>query len=132
MNTAMINTSIGKPIRVELIESYFHSLINKFFKILPLYEDNENTLCEYMRNLQSELIGFQSLLPGIGNDANLISLLSILEYLIDMHSCYGFELGKGVIKREVFGAIRVCQKMEQRCRDTISTYLSDETQDSEV
>lgn len=121
MNAAMINTSIGKPIRVELIESYFHSLINKFFKILPLYEDNEKTLCEYMRNLQSELIGFQSLLLGSGNDAHLVSLLATLEYLIDMHSCYGFELEKSVIKREVFGAIRVCQKMEQTCRSVIAS-----------
>jgi len=132
MNTVLLDTSAGKPIRVEFIKSYFHSLINKFFKILPMYEDNEVTLCEYMRNLQSELIGFQNLLLDFGTDANLIYLLSVLEYLIDMHSCYGFELNKALIKREVFGAISVCKKMEQRCHDIISSRQSDNQQTSEV
>lgn len=132
MSEIMLDTSTGKPIRAELVEGYFHSLINKFFKILPLYEDNETTLCEYMRNLQAELLGFQSLLIDLRYDVHLVSLLSILEYLIDMHSCFGFEMEKAIIKREVFGAIRVCEKMEKRYHEIAIAHPSVTESDLEV
>ena len=103
----MITTIVGKPINDELLLNYLESLINRFFKILPIRESGEETLATYMRSLQSELIGCEKVIVELNNDASILSLISILQFLID-NPDYPIPY----VKSEVFKAIRLCNKLK--------------------
>ncbi len=90
-----------------LLKDYFHNLVGLFFKILPIREKGEASLPDYMQKLQAELLGCQSLVSGLKNNASLVSLLSILQYLIDNPEC-----SVARVRREVFDAIAICNKLE--------------------
>ena len=104
-----MDTIIGAPVSDELICNYFHSLVNCFFKILPIRESGEKSLPVYMRSLQAELVGCGELIRALNNDAGFMTLISILQYLIDHPECTVKE-----VKREVFKAINICNKLEAR------------------
>ena len=105
----MINTSIGAPINPELLQNYFHNLVNQFFKILPMREEEEGSLYAYMNSLQAELMGCAAFVRVVGTDPMFLSLLSILQYLIDNNPCEVC-----ITKREVFKAISLCNKLQSR------------------
>ena len=95
------------PISAEVLHNYFRNLVNHFFKILPIREQNEESLTTYMQSLQAELLGCKGLMSAIQNDASYLTLLSILQYLIDNPECTVRE-----VKREVFRAISICNKLK--------------------
>lgn len=105
----MINTNVGIQIRSEVLHQYFRRLVNHFFKILPMRENNEESLITYMQSLQIELLGCKSLIGAIHDDPNYLSILSILQYLIDNPGC-----GIPTVKREVFRAISICNKLQSK------------------
>lgn len=109
----MIDTKIGVPIEKEVLCCYFKRLVNLFFKILPLRENNEESLVVYMKSLQLELLGCQCFVSMVRNksdyDADYLTILSILQYLIDNPECKLSE-----VKREVFRAISVCNRLHAR------------------
>ena len=90
----------------KLIENYFEYLINHFFKILPLKEGKENTLPVYIESLQAELLGFEKLFKSLNYNGSIVTLISILQYLIDRPEC-----PTHVVKREVFKAISICEHL---------------------
>ena len=90
----------------EVLYNYFKNLVNRFFKILPMRENNEDTLVIYMQSLQSELLGCKELVESINNDPTYLSLLAILQYLTDNPN-----EPTRVFKREVFRAISICNKL---------------------
>ena len=102
----MVETTAGVPIDAEVLHNYFRNLVNHFFKILPIREQNEESLTTYMQSLQAELLGCKGLISAIQNDASYLTLLSILQYLIDNPECTVRE-----VKREVFRAISICNKL---------------------
>ena len=53
----MIQTTVGVPMDAMVLNNYFRTLINLFFKILPIKESGESSLDTYMRSLQAELLG---------------------------------------------------------------------------
>lgn len=103
----MVETTAGMPIDAEVLHNYFRNLVNHFFKILPIREQNEESLNTYMQSLQAELLGCKGLVSAIQNDASYLTLLSILQYLIDNPECTVRE-----VKREVFRAISICNKLK--------------------
>lgn len=103
----MIKTITEVPISEELLHNYFHSLVNCFFKILPIRESGEKTLPVYIQSLQVELLGCKNLICELENDPGFITLLSILQYLLDNEDCPVPD-----VKREVFRAISICNKLE--------------------
>ena len=103
----MIQTKPGIPLENAFLCNYFDTLIDMFFKILPIWENGEKSLPLYMRGLQAELLGCSELITALHGDARFITLLSILEYLID-HP----ETEKRDVKRYVFRAISVCNKLK--------------------
>lgn len=105
----MIQTSTGIQMDVAVLENYLRSLINLFFKILPLKESKERSLETYMRSLQAELLGCSALVVAIHEDSLFLSLISILQYLID-HP----ESDVAFVRREVFRAISICNKLKER------------------
>lgn len=105
----MIDTVISAPITDEMVFNYFKSLVNCFFKILPIRENGEDTLPVYIKSLQSELLGCKELICELNNDSNFLTLVSILQYLRDNPDCPVPD-----VKREVFRAIAICNKMKAR------------------
>lgn len=103
----MIEASNGMTIERSAISSYFSSLVNHFFKILPLREQEEETLKTYIESLQFELMGCKSAFPSVGDDASFITLISILQYLSDHQDC-----PVKAVRREVFRAISICNKLK--------------------
>ena len=93
----MIQTTVGVPMDATVLNNYLRTLVNLFFKILPIWESGESSLDTYMRSLQAELLGCKELVEAIHEDPMFLSLISILQYLIDTPSC-----PTPVVKREVF------------------------------
>lgn len=100
-------TRAGVPMDTRALVNYLGHLVDRFFKILPLWEAKEETLPVYIQSLQAELIGCQEFVLAVQNDALLVRLASVLQYLID-HP----ELDPGTVKREVFGSISVCNQLK--------------------
>ena len=103
----MIDTSVDIPISDEMLCNYFKSLVNRFFKILPIREGGEKTLPIYIQSLQSEILGCKELICELKYDSNFLTLTSILQYLYDNPDCPIPD-----VKREVFRAIGICNKMK--------------------
>lgn len=55
------------------------------------------------------MLGFNELILAIQDDPLFVSLLNILQYLIDNPEC-----SLVVVKREVFRAISICNKLKAR------------------
>ncbi len=102
----MYDTAIGVQVNEELVSNYFKSLVNHFFKILPIREKEEHSLSTYMRSLQVELTGCREFLIGIKDNPDFMKLLCILQYLIDHPDCEMVE-----VRREVFQAITLCNRL---------------------
>lgn len=112
----MIETTNGAMLTGRMVGNYFHNLVDLFFKILPLRESEEATLQSYMKNLQAELMGCEQLLAAAHDDAAFMSLLSILQYLID-HPDAPIER----VKSNVFKSISLCNKLAARYGDEDGT-----------
>lgn len=109
-----METTTGTPVTSELLRNYFNSLVNQFFKILPMRESEEGSLQIYMQSLQAELLGCQNLIGAYRNDASYIRLLATLQYLIDNPDCSVRE-----VKREVFKCISICNKLKSQCVEEV-------------
>lgn len=99
---------ISGKIPTKVLSNYIDSLVNSFFKILPIKENEEDTLCEYMKSLQLELIGCNKLFVETNFDSSLLSLIGVLQYLID-EPC-----DIPTVKREVFKAISICKRLKRK------------------
>ena len=86
----------------------FDTLVNQFFKILPIRENNEETLQKYIDSLLREMIGMGELLKTIGDDDLYLTLLSTLNYM-RVHPC-----DVGTVKTDVFKCIRVIKKLQKK------------------
>ena len=116
----MVKTNAGVPVTEELVRNFFKSLVNRFFKILPMREQNEGSLVTYMNSLQLELLGAQNLLGELRNDTAYISLLSILQYLIDNP-----DAAVQTVKREVFNCISLCNKLKAGRLESLNSMPED-------
>lgn len=112
----MIQTTNGIPMNEEVLSNYLRNLVNQFFKILPIRENEEMSLVSYMESLQIELMGCSELVCAIQNDSLFLSLLSILQFLI----CHP-DSAVHVYKREVFKAISICNKLKARYASVLVT-----------
>ena len=92
---------------------YLEGLINDVFKILPLYEEESFTLPQYIDSLIYELQGFQELFDQIGTSPEFVSMISILERVAEDSIAFGQD--KAIIKREVFKAISLIKKIQEKC-----------------
>ena len=108
-----VQTTSGVPISSELMSNYLSSLVNRLFKILPIREQGDDSLTIYISSLQMELLGSKELIKAFQNDAIFLTLLSILQYLIDNPDC-----SVKTVRREVFHSISLCNKLK-------ATYLTE-------
>ena len=104
--TGMIDTSASVQMDKAALKNYLRNLVNLFFKILPIQESEEASVVPYMKSLQVELLGCRSLICALQDDSHFVTLLAILQFLID-HP----DSSHQVFKREVFKAISICNKL---------------------
>lgn len=97
-----------------VVENYFKTLVNRFFKILPIREAGEKSLPVYIQSLQIEMMGCKELVTELHDDSNFLTLLSILQYIYDNPECPVAD-----VKREVFRAISICNKLELRYAEEV-------------
>ena len=86
-----------------------NTLINQFYKILPLKESETETLSQYIDSLLRELLGMRELMAELREDGLYLSLCSILQYHLD-HP----ERDVGVVKSDVFKAIHVIKLLRSK------------------
>ena len=83
------------------IQVYLQSLTGKIFKILPMFENEDETLNTYMAHLVAELSGGSFSFPELSSDAGYISLFNGVNYILH-HDCSVKQC-----KREVFNMLSV-------------------------
>lgn len=91
------------------LRNYMRSLVDRFFKILPLWEDGEETLPTYLDSMLVELSGFRSMMFALHHDQDYVTLIAILQYLIDNP-----DTTPRTVRREVFRAISICNKLSAK------------------
>lgn len=102
-----------EPLRNRNVMSgYMKYLVGRFFKILPIRESESDSLAVYMTSLQAELIGYKNLNVVAVDNPSFISLICILQYLIDNP-----DEPVSAVKREVFRAISICNKLVEKYSD---------------
>lgn len=104
----IVKTTTDQELPEELFKNYLSNLVNQFFKILPIRENEEPSLNEYMKNLQVELIGAKGLIVLLKNDGQYVKLLAILQYMID-NDC-----DVPTTRSQVFKAINICNKLKNK------------------
>lgn len=110
----MITTTVDASISEELVCNYFKTLVNRFFKILPMREENEPSLPIYMKSLRSELIGCSDIIVMMDYDPRILTLISTLQYLIQNPDCPVKD-----VRREVFKSIGICEELHKRYMEMI-------------
>ena len=105
----VLETTTGDNLSASLITHYINALVNKFVKILPIKENEEHTLHTYLKSLQAELLGCKGLIKKVNDDPLLLTMIAILQFLIDNPEC-----SKSEVKREVFRAISICNKLKTK------------------
>jgi hypothetical protein len=94
-----------------MVQSYYSTLKNRIFKILPLYEEGNIGVSKYIHSLLFELGGVESLVEGLKHNHEFISLVATLESLydeslIDNDNC-------PLVKREVFKCINIIERIQK-------------------
>lgn len=95
----------------QCVAGYLHSLVGRFYKILPLREDHSITLDKYMNSLLREMLGCELLADSLKGDDRFVSLLSILRSLIADHEDIS------VVKTDVFRAINIITQLEKKYQE---------------
>lgn len=103
-----MKTKQGMDISKQMVSRRLSGLVNQFYKILPIKESGESTLQAYMSSLQREMLGCQSLILALGDDPQYLTLLSILQYMID------YECDVATVRSEVFKSISILKRMRDR------------------
>jgi len=101
-----MKTKYNIDINDRMFDKKIAGLVNQFYKILPIKESGEPSLNQYMKSLLREMIGCKDLITALDDDAQYLSLLSILEYMID-NDC-----DVATVKTEVFRAIGIVKRMQ--------------------
>jgi len=103
----MINVEYGK-IPEENFNNYFQFLVGKTYKILPMKEENCDTLNSYLESYQRELIGNQQLFKKLIDEPMFITILNTIQYLISE------DYSVDICKKEVFKCIHLFKKINKK------------------
>ena len=89
-------------------EEYFHRLINKTYKILPMKEEHSLTLPDYIKSYLAELLGNVELVSILENEPSFLTVVNTIGYLsaneYDVQTC----------RREVFKCINILKAISKQ------------------
>lgn len=92
--------------------NYLCKLIDRIYKIIPLKEENIETVGSYIENIIDEIMGNAELINSIDCDPRVMIITSTLCSIVG-------ETDHGTYKRSVFKCIRYIEQL----RDTVSEEL---------
>lgn len=101
-------TTYNIEVSDELFCRQMNDLVNRFYKILPIKENGEATLTQYQQSLLREMLGLQGLITALQYDDRYMSLLSILQYMID------HDPEVSVVRSDVFKAINILKSLKAK------------------
>lgn len=91
-----------------MASKYLKTLVNRFYKILPLKEDEEDSLQPYLDSLLREMLGLHDLISLLKDDDRYLTLLSMVQYFIS------HETSVSEVRTEVFRAISILKKLQEK------------------
>jgi hypothetical protein len=94
-----------------IFSNYTVLLIDRIYKILPLFEEHNDGLFRYIQSLIYELNGMFYVIESLQTNAEYLSLVATLESLSD--DSMFFENSKEPIKREVFRCIDIVKRIDK-------------------
>lgn len=92
----------------EIVIRYLDSVVDKVFKILPLYEENNATVSEYTESLILQLRGFVSEYGSVG----MIEYIEVISTLEGMRELLEEKGNQPAVKREIFKCIDIVKKVK--------------------
>ena len=101
-------TCYGVELSNELVSRQIKDLVNRFYKILPIKESGEPTLKQYQSGLLREMLGCKELIVALKNDDRYLSLLSILQCMID------YDPDVDTVRSDVFKAINILKSLQKK------------------
>jgi len=93
----------------ELINNYLISLKDRIFKILPLFEEENDGLFKYIDSLSHEMCGLQNLVVVLNNNYLYLSVLGTLESLLDEAVSSDYDLK--MVRSDVFRCMTCIDKL---------------------
>jgi lipid II:glycine glycyltransferase (peptidoglycan interpeptide bridge formation enzyme) len=97
-----------------LFKEYISNLVDRIYKILPLYEEQNEGLFKNIQSLIYELNGLTHVIEGC-LDSEYLTLLATLESLSD--DALVMDDNKEVVRREVFKCINIVKKIGEKAID---------------
>lgn len=91
-----------------MLSNYMSSLTNRFYKILPIKESEQDTLHDYVSSLLLEMTGCKELIIALHDDDRYLSLLSILQYIKE------HDPDVKIVRREVFKSLSIIKKLQKK------------------
>ena len=93
--------------------NYLCKLIDRIYKIIPLKEENVETVESYIENIIDEIMGNSELIKSIDCDARIMIITSTLYSVIGANE-------HDVYKRSVFKCIRYIEQLKDRVSEELS------------
>lgn len=100
------------PMKSKTFRNYSHSLIDRVYKILPLFEEKNEGLFSYIQSLILELHGLYWTVDSIQGNGDYLILLATLESVSD-YALFCDKKDHSVVKREVFKCLEVIRKIKE-------------------
>lgn len=95
-----------------MVFSYLETLKNRLFKIIPLFEENNEGIYKYIDSLLFELSGMLYVVEGFKNNSMFLSIIATLESLLDESLACEYDLS--LIRREIFKCLNIVEKLQQK------------------
>ena len=102
-------TKYGTDFSRKMKKSRVDELINQFYKILPMKENNSVTLSQYIGSLLRELLGMKELMLEWQDDGQYITLCGILQFFLD-HP----DVATETVRSDVFKAINIIKRLQKK------------------
>lgn len=102
------------PMNSDSVADYLTELVDRVYKILPLFEEKNQGLFHYVQSLIFELHGLYWAVDSIKGSGKYLILIATLESISD-YTLFCEEKDHAVIKREVFKCLEVIKKIKASC-----------------
>lgn len=101
-------TKYGSGMSTRMVSNYLDALVDRFYKILPMTENGEATLKQYLESLLREMLGARELVDFIRDDDRFLTLLATVQYFIDN------DTEVSVVRTDVFRSIGILKKLKKK------------------
>jgi hypothetical protein len=102
-----LNTKYG-AFNKSVAEKGFQQYVGKFFKILPMFEEQCPTLPQYIQSLNREMVGLSKLVLEVENQEEFLTLVATLENLTNKN------ISVEEVKSDVFKSISIIKKLKSK------------------